>query len=474
VKTSAEYIESLRSRNIELWLDGDRIENPVDHPLIRPSIESVAMTYDLAHQPDTHALATAHSELTGGRVNRFTHLFTGADDLVDKIKLQRILGRATGTCFQRCVGMDALNALFIATWEAGPENHARFVRWLTKVQQADEMICGAMTDAKGNRRKRAAEQPDAFLRIVERREDGIVIRGAKLHQTGGANAHQILVLPGGTYREGEEDFVLAAAIPADAPGVIMLLGRQPSDLRKGTPDAGNSTYGGQEVTVWFENVFVPYENVFLDGQIGPATTMLTAFAGYHRASYGGCKPGNFDVLTGAVAQLAEDSGIIKHAAVRDKLVEMTHLTETIHGVGLAASHKSTQHGSGIWQVDPMLANVCKQNVTRLPYEITRLAEDLAGGLVATLPGLESFDHPKLGPIMKNITGGRRRASLLRLVEYMTYGAGSVPLRIECMHGAGSPQAQRIVIERTADWAGRMASARNLAGLEDTASVQAAK
>ncbi len=474
MKTAEQYIDSLRTRPIELWIDDERIDNVVDHPMVRPSIESVAMTYRLATDPEYRDIASADSELTGGRVNRFTHLFAKPEDLVNKVRIQRVLGRATGTCFQRCVGMDALNALFIATWEAGEEKHQRFVRWLTDVQQRDDMLCGAMTDAKGNRKLRAAEQPDAYLRVVERREDGIVIRGAKLHQTGAANAHQILVMPGGTYREGEEDFAVAAAIPAGADGVVMMMGRQPSDERKGGCDAGNCKFGGQEVVVWFDDVFVPWEHVFLDGDLDAAATMLTAFAGFHRASYGGCKPGNFDVLTGAVAQLATDSGIRGNVAVRDKLIEMTHLSETIHGVGLAASHKSTQHGSGVWQVDPILANVCKQNVTRLPYEIGRIAEDLAGGLIATLPGLKSFDHPRLGPIMRNISGGERRAKLLRLVEYMTYGSGAVPLRIECMHGAGSPAAQRIVIERSVDWEARMAAARDLAGIDDQPVAQAAK
>lgn len=464
MRTAAQYLDSLRERDLELWIDGERVDDPVDHPLVLPSVNSVALTYELAHDPETAHLATAHSELTGGPVNRFTHLFTEAADLVRKVELQRELGRRTGTCFQRCVGMDALNALFLATWEVGPDAHGRFVAWLRGVQERDEMLCGAMTDAKGHRRQRAAEQPDQFLRIVERRSDGIVLRGAKLHQTGGANAHQILVMPGGSYRPGEEDFAVAAAIPADAPGVVMLLGRQPSDGRKGTCDAGNLEYGGQEVVVWFEDVFVPTERVFLDGQLDAANTLLHAFAGFHRASYGGCKPGNLDVLVGATAQLAEDIGVRRHAAVRDKLVEMVHLTETLHGLGLAASAKSTRHGSGVWQVDTVLANVCKQTVTRLPYEVLRLAEDLAGGLVATLPSLGAFDHPKLGPIMENISGSKRRARMLRLVEYMTTGAGSVPLRIECMHGAGSPQAQRIVLERETDWDDRMALARALAGL----------
>jgi 4-hydroxybutyryl-CoA dehydratase / vinylacetyl-CoA-Delta-isomerase len=465
MKTAAQYIDSLRERKLALWIDGQLVAEPVDHPKVRPAVNAVAATYHLAHHPEWSALATAHSDLIDGPVNRFTHLFRDGADLVRKIELQRVLGRLTGTCFQRCVGMDALNSLFIATWEAGPEKHQRFVRWLAGVQQRDEVLCGAMTDPKGDRAKRPAEQPDQFLRVVERRAGGLVLRGAKLHQTGAANSHQIVVMPGQALRPGEEEFAVAAALPVDAPGVTMVLGRQPSDERKGTADAGNARYCGQEVVVLFDDVFVPAEQVFLDGDLRPAATLLDAFAGYHRASYGGCKPGNLDVLVGAAAALAEEHGIRSAAPVRDKLVEMAHLTETVHGLGLAASSRSTRHASGVWQVDPVLANVCKHNVTRLPYEVVRLAEDLAGGLVATMPSLADLEHPEIGPRLREAVGSPERARLLRLVEFMSYGAGSVPLRIECMHGAGSPQAQRIVLERRIDWDARMRQARVLAGLE---------
>ena len=362
--------------------------------------------------------------------------------------------------------MDALNALFIATFDAGDVPHSRFVRWLRDVQQRDEMLCGAMTDSKGDRKRRPAEQPDAFVRVVERRPDGVVIRGVKVHQTGAANAHQILVMPGQALLAGEEDFAVACAVPADAPGVVMLLGRQPSDDRKGTPDAGNMRYSGQEVVVAFEDVFVPSACVFLDGHLAAVNTLLDAFTGYHRASYGGCKPGNLDALIGATAEVARLNGVDRSSGVRDKLVEMVHLTETIHGVGLAASHKSTRHAAGVWLVDAVLANVCKQNVTRLPYEVVRLAEDLAGGLVSTLPSLADAEHPRLGPILARVMGSEERGKMLRLVEWFTSGAGSVPLRIECMHGAGSPMAQRIVLDRKTDWADKVRVARRLAGLEE--------
>lgn len=464
MRTASEYIESLRARRLELWVDGERCASPVDHPKVRPAINAVAATFALAHDPRWSALATARSTLIDGPVNRFCHLFVEAEDLVRKVEMQRVLGRLTGTCFQRCVGMDGLNALFIAT-HGRREAHARFVEWLKDVQRRDDVINGAMTDPKGDRSKRPGEQPDAYLRVVERRPDGIVIRGAKVHQTGAANSHHILVMPGQALRAGEEDFAVACALPVDAEGVRMVLGRQPSDDRRGGPDAGNARFGGQECVVLFEDVFVPKERVFLDGDIEACALLVDAFAGFHRASYGGCKPGNLDVLIGAADLVTREHGVRRASHVRDKLVEMAHLTETIHGVGLAASEKSARHASGIWQVDPILANVCKHNVTRIPYEIVRIAEDLAGGAMATLPSLADRDHEQLAETLAPIYGSEARAKALRLLESMAYGAGSVPFRIECMHGAGSPQAQRIVLERTIDWDAKVARARILAGLD---------
>ncbi|MBX3274360.1 MAG: 4-hydroxybutyryl-CoA dehydratase [Sandaracinaceae bacterium] len=464
MRTAAEYIESLRARRLELWVDGERCASPVDHPKVRPAIHAIAATYALAHDPRWRELATARSALIDAPVNRFCHLFVEPDDLVKKISLQRVLGRLTGTCFQRCVGMDGLNALYLAT-HARPEAHARFTAWLAGVQRADDVLNGAMTDPKGDRSRRPSEQPEAYLRVVERRADGVVIRGAKVHQTGAANAHHILVMPGQALRPGEEDFAIACALPADADGVRMVLGRQPSDDRRGGPDAGNARFGGQECVVLFDDVFVPRERVFLDGDLAACAELVEAFAGFHRASYGGCKPGNLDVLIGAADLVTREHGVRRASHVRDKLVEMAHLTETIHGVGLAASEKSAQHPSGIWQVDPVLANVCKHNVTRLPYEIVRLAEDLAGGAMATLPSLAERDHPALAVGLAPVFGSEARAKALRLLESMAYGAGSVPFRIECMHGAGSPQAQRILLERAIDWDDKVARARVLAGLD---------
>jgi 4-hydroxybutyryl-CoA dehydratase/vinylacetyl-CoA-Delta-isomerase len=476
MKTVDQYLASLQARTVRLFVRGELVPNPVEHPLIAPSIRTVAETYRLAGLPEYHELFTAHSRFIGARINRFTHVFENPDDLIKKVTMQRTLGRYTGTCFQRCVGMDAINALYSTTFDMdardGTAFHGRFVDFVKHVQREDLVLCGAMTDPKGDRKKSPLEQPDMYLRVVERRKQSIVVRGAKMHQTGVVNSHMIVAMPGRSLTPDEADFAVAFAIPVDAKGITMVYGRQPSDDRRTgcDIDQGNAKYGGQEAVVLFDNVEVPMDHVFMLGQTGWAAPLVDMFAGYHRQSYGGCKPGNGDVLIGAAALVAKLSGVDKVAHVRDKLVEMTHLNETMHAGGLACSTKCTRTPAGTYMVDPLLANVTKQNVTRFPYEIARLAEDLAGGAMVTLPSAEDFDHPEIGPLLrKYITGAtgtdedRRRA--LRLVETMTIGSGAVAFRTESMHGAGSPQAQRMRIEQQAELDAKMGDARRIAGIE---------
>lgn len=475
MKTVDQYLDSLKARNVRLFVRGQLVEDPVGHPLVAPSVRTVAETYRLAHEPEYRELFTAHSRFIDAPVNRFTHIFEAPDDLTKKVLMQRTLGRYTGTCFQRCVGMDALNALYATTHAMdardGTQFHGRFVEFLRHVQREDLVLCGAMTDPKGDRRKAPLEQPDMYLRIVERRPSSIVVRGAKMHQTGVVNSHMIVAMPGRALSPDEADFAVAFAIPVDAKGITLVYGRQPSDDRRAgcDIDQGNARYGGQEAIVLFEDVEVPLDHVFMAGQTGWAAPLVDMFAGYHRQSYGGCKPGNGDVLIGAAALLAKLNGVEKVPHVRDKLIEMTHLNETMHAGGLACSSKCTRTPAGTYMVDPLLANVTKQNVTRMPYEMARLAEDIAGGLLVTLPSAEDFDHPEVGPLLRRYVQGATgsdedRRRVLRLVETMTIGATAVAFRTESMHGAGSPQAQRMRIEQQGDFDAKIADAKRIAGI----------
>jgi 4-hydroxybutyryl-CoA dehydratase / vinylacetyl-CoA-Delta-isomerase len=462
LKTAEQYIESMRKLNLEVYLFGERVENTVDHPMIRPSLNSVAMTYELAHDPQHEALMTVTSNLTGKKINRFTHVHQSPQDLVSKVKMQRLLGQKTASCFQRCVGMDAFNSVYSTTYEIDKKygtNYAeRFNEFLKYVQEEDLTVDGAMTDPKGDRALAPSKQadPDLYLHVVERRPDGIVVRGAKAHQTGIVNSHEVLVMPTQTMREEDKDYAVCFAVPTDSKGIKMIYGRQSCDTRKleeGTIDRGNPKFGGHEALVIFDNVFVPNDRIFMDGEFDFSGALVERFAGYHRQSYGGCKVGVGDVLIGSAALIADYNGASKASHVKDKIIEMIHLNETLYSCGLACSYESHPTPAGNYEIDMLLANVCKQNVTRFPYEIARLAEDIAGGIFVTMPSEKDLDNPEIGGYIEKYLRGvskvstKTRMKVLRLIENLTLGTAAVGYRTESMHGAGSPQAQRIMISR---------------------------
>ncbi len=476
ISTGADYIDSLRNRNLTVYLFGERVDNIVDHPMIRPSINAVARTYDLAHEdPD---LASALSPFTGERVNRFLHIAQSADDVVMQNRMQRRLGQLTGTCFQRCVGMDAFNALFSTTFEIdqkyGTGYHARFTAFMADMQRHNYMIGGAMTDVKGDRSLPPHRQadPDLFVHITRRTADGVFVTGAKAHQTGCLNSHYLVIMPTLRLVEADRDWAIVGAVPVDAPGITYVYGRQSCDTRSmeyGTMDAGNAQFGGQEAMVILEDVFIPNELIFMDGEYDFAAMLVERFTSYHRRSYV-CKSGVGDVLIGAAATIADYNGAASASHIKDKLVEMTHLNETIFATGIAASHQAQPTASGAYLPDDLLANVCKHHVTRIPYEIGRLAQDLAGGLVATLPSEADFRHETVGPLLEKYLRGRAdvpteaRMRILRLIENMTLGRNAVGYLTESMHGAGSPQAQRIQIARQARLDFKKELAKALAGI----------
>ncbi|OLN30947.1 4-hydroxyphenylacetate 3-hydroxylase family protein [Desulfosporosinus metallidurans] len=485
LKSPQQYVDDIRKMKIDLYMFGEKVENYVDHPMVRPSVNAMAMTYKLAMEPEYADVMIATSNLTGQKVNRFTHLHQSTEDLVKKVKMQRLLGQKTGCCFQRCVGMDAFNAVFNTTFEIdakhGTNYHHRFIEFLKYVQDNDFAVDGCMTDSRGDRSKGPGEQsdPDAYVHVVDRNEDGIVVRGCKMHQTGMLNSHEILVMPNNSLKENEKEWAVSFAVPLETPGIIFVYGRQSCDTRKlegGSIDVGNQNFGGQEIMTIFNDVFVPWDRVFMDGETDFTTMLVERFASYHRQSYGGCKVGVGDALIGATQAMAEYNGVSRSSHVKDKIVEMCHLNETLYSCGIACSTEGRKTASGNYLVDILLANICKQNVTRFPYEIARLAQDVAGGAFVTMPSEKDFAHSEVGPLIKKYFIGKsdvsaeNRQRMLRLIENLTLGTAAVGYLTESMHGAGSPQAQRIMISRLVNLAHRKNLAEKLSGVQENKDV----
>jgi 4-hydroxybutyryl-CoA dehydratase/vinylacetyl-CoA-Delta-isomerase len=252
LQNGGEYIESLRALNPVIYYKGKRIDDVTKHPATAPHVRAAAMTYSLAAKEEYRDLATAKSHLTGRTISRFTHVHQNIEDLIKKVKLLRVLGQKTGTCFQRCVGFDGINAVYSVAYEIdeklGTGYLQRFNRWLTRIQD----------EPKGDRSKSPADQPDPdqYVHVVDRREDGIVIRGAKLHMTGSVNSHEILVMPTTAMDEGSKDYAVVCALPIDAPGITLIFGRQANDDRRDRMeriDVGKPSFGA----VGGEAVLVP-------------------------------------------------------------------------------------------------------------------------------------------------------------------------------------------------------------------------
>ncbi|MBE0596493.1 MAG: 4-hydroxyphenylacetate 3-hydroxylase family protein [Desulfuromonadales bacterium] len=479
LKDGKAYRESLQPLKMNVYAFGEKIENVAEHPLFQPHINAAALTYELAHDPLTEDLVTATSHLTGLKISRFTHIHQSTDDLIKKVKMLRLIAGRTGSCFQRCVGWDAMNATYSVTYEMDQElgtgYFQRFRNFLQYIQENDLMLAGAMTDPKGDRGLSPAKQvdPDMFVRVVAKNEAGIVIRGAKVHQTGIINSHEMLIMPTMAMAEEDVDYAVCCALPTNAPGVIHIFGRQTNDERRlggGDIDQGNARYGtvGGEALTVLNDVFVPWERVFMCGEYQYAGLLVERFASYHRQNYGGCKAGVSDIIIGATTAMAEYNGVAKASHVRDKVVEMVHLTETLYCGSIACSCEGAVTPSGAFFVNPLLANTVKQNVTRFIYEIARLSHDVSGGCIATLPSEQDLRHDEVGKYVEKYFKGvdgvptEERMRMARLVENMTGGTALV----ESMHGAGSPQAQRVMILRQANLGHKVKLAKELAGIKE--------
>lgn len=475
LKTKAQYIESLRKLKPAVYMFGEKVENAVDNRRIRAGINATAATYELAEMAEYREMMTTKSRFTGEVINRFTNPPQSIEDLVMRVKINRALGGRVGTCFQRCTGLDCLSTLSIVTYDIdkkyGSHYYDRFIDFLKYVQNNDLTANAGVTDVKGDRSLSPQEQQDKdlYLRVVERRNDGIIVRGAKAHQTGSLSSHEIVVLPTRALRKGEEDYAVAFAIPADSKGLIHIVGRNSLDTRELEGfDCGNIYYSKYCPTLIFDNLFVPWERVFMCGEVDFASEIVGRFSAYHRQSHGGCKSGKIDAMIGAALLMMEYNGTTKVSHHKEKIVDMIYRAETLFGCSLASSYEGKKEPSGTYFIDPVLANASKIHEGKEMAEVGRLLTDIAGGYVADLPSDKDLEIPEVGPLLEKYLKGvaniptRHRIKMLRLIEKMVMESADT---ISDIHGGGSAAAHRITILRESDLEYKKRCAKRLAGIE---------
>ncbi|WP_027718197.1 4-hydroxyphenylacetate 3-hydroxylase family protein [Desulfovirgula thermocuniculi] len=475
MRTAEEYRAKLRSMRKNVYIDGKLVER--DDPQLIPGINVIAETFNFAHDPAYAELMTARSHLTGKTINRFTHIHQSVEDLLKKQEMTRVLCQHVGGCIQRCMGVDALNALSVVTKECdlamGTSYHERFLRYLEYFQENDLVGNCAQTDVKGDRMKRPHEQadPDLYVRVVERRSDGIVVRGAKAHNTIAPYAEEIIVLPTRHMTEKDADWAVAFAVPADAEGVYLICRATAPRPRKELK-APIAEYGGADSLTVFDNVFVPWERVFLCGETKFAGRLALMFANYHRHSYTGCKPAMTDIIMGAAALVAEYNGIEKASHVRDKLAELVAIAELVYGTGIASAVKAYRAASGTYVPDFVYTNVARYHAGVNVYREYEILADLAGGLPATLPPEGDFLNPVTRGflekyIMRNpAISAENQHRCFRMLSDLLCSAHAGVKQVAGVHGGGSPIMEKISIMGSYDMEAKKKIAKRLAGIQD--------
>ncbi len=476
LRTYEEYIASLKKLRPNIYKYDELIEDVTTHPTTRRTVEGHGWTFKAAHDERYRDKVTTVSHLTGEPISRYLSIIRTPEDMYANSEMKRLMFHLTGTCTGgRCAGWNALNSMFITTWEMdrdlGTDYHQRFLEWLKKAQANDITIAGALTDAKGDRTKRPSQQEDkdVYLHLVEKRDDGIVVRGAKLMICGVAASNEIFVLPGSAYREEDADCAIAFVIPRDIEGLTIVETRHPSDTRdeEGGFDNPVTDGGITQAFLFFEDVFVPKERVFMCGEYNYSLTAVQHFIMPYRAAIGGCVAGQGDIKIGAAILTARTNGL-SSKVFSDKLIRMHINNETTFGMGIAAAARGRKHESGAWLCDPLLANVNKVHVATLPYETSVLAQDITGGIGETgcMPSYKDFQSKRYGHLirkyMKAKHSAESRTRAARLVEWTTIGGG-VP---GCMHGGGSPDAAKLVIRSAANLEEKVEIARRLAHIEE--------
>ena len=476
LKTYEEYLATLKKLKPNIYKFDQLIEDVTTHPATKRTVEGHGWSFKAAYDEKLKDKFTTTSHLTGEPISRYLSVIRSAEDMYANSDMKRLMFQLSGTCTGgRCAGWTALNAMFITTWEMDQElktdYHQRFLTWLKYAQANDITVAGALTDAKGDRTKTPSQQDDedVFLHVVERRDDGIVVRGAKVMICGVAAASEIFILPGSAYREADADYSVSFVIPRDVDGLTIVETRHPNDIRDEEDGFDNPvTEGGiTQAFLLFENVVVPNDRIFMLGEHQYTLKAVSNFIMPYRAAIGACVAGQGDVKIGAAMLSARTNGLATKV-FKDKLVQMVINNETTYGMGIAAAARGKKHPSGGWLCDPLLSNVNKVHVATLPYATSVLAQDIGGGIGETgcMPSYTDFESEKYGHLIKKYMKAKfsaeSRARAARLIEWTTMGAG-VP---GCMHGGGSPDGAKLVIRSAAKLDQKAEIARKLAGITE--------
>ncbi len=459
LSSKQEYVKRISKKKPVLYIKGEKIDNFVEHPNIKPMIDSIGLTYDLALKEEFKDLMVANSQFVNEPINRFLHIYTEKEDLIKRIKLARLLSQKLATCNYRCVGCDILNALYATTYDMDETlkttYHNRLLDYIKYVQQNDLAVSGALTDVRGDRSKTPSQQDDMYLKILEKKADGIVVKGAKICQSGALVVDETVVMPTIALKESDKAYAVAFAIESGTEGVTYVLQNNAYEAKKReTPgwESGNPYGDRGTFLVIFDNVFVPWDRVFMCEEYNFAGLLVSNFTDIHRYVGSGCKAGFIDTMVGAAKLMSEYNGIQNASHIVNKITDIVKGQESCYACGLAAGYEGVKTKSGLYLPNALYSNVSKTlGLPAIAQAAINLA-DITGGVCVTAPSEEDLKNPEIGKYIEHYLKGsdsvttEERMKLIKFVEYWIAG----PHLAGAIHGGGSPITPNIFIQRLAN------------------------
>ena len=449
MKTGAQYRQSLVDGRAT-FIDGERVVDPGKHPLFKTPVDNVAASYD-------HSYST--------EPNAYNPLYMIPQSAEDLERRHEILGEAG---MMGHITSTVLLAMITAAPELGdinPEYRRRIYDFMDYCRQDDARCAETITDAKGHRKLRPSQQddPDFYVHVVDRNSDGVFITGAKMHITGASIVHELVVLPTKAMRPGEEQYAIACSVPVNAPGVTIIN----STYAPRMPDARHypvsSKVNMAEGFVVFDRAFVPYERVFLDGEVAKASILAHSLGLWERAGAMHAGEGA-DRMVGLAALLAEANGVANETHIRDRLSSMAIIATMARAGGEAAMANAVTNADGFVSPSSLYISATKYYMAELNAQLIDILHDIAGTMLVDCPTLADLDNELIGPLLEEALGavdGFSAEERMRLFHYVrditadTYGGWSAVTR---SLAGGGQYAQRLVTLKHYD----MDRARDLA------------
>ncbi len=455
IRSVEEYKESLRDGR-RVYISGEKVEDITKHPILGITCDTIAAGYGLtaSEDPEVRDLFVAPHPETGEPINRLFITPSGTEDLANRTKMiQRSIQLIGSLPFGKDIGTDCLNAAFVVAGQMGKKEYQENAKnFLEHLRKNDLHTCGAVSCVKGDRGKEPAKQkhPDYYLRVVDKNKDGIIVKGAKIHITSGPAANEIVVVPTRQMRENEAEYAVSFAIPANTEGVTFICrgGRGAWSDREFHPDRPVREL--TEAMIVFDNVFVPWDRVFMCGEWQFSMLIAYTFATFHRFTAISYKVPSVEVMAGCAVAMANYNGLDKVGHIRDKLADIAAYVETLRALTNAAAQNPVMYGD-IAVPNPLIANMAKLHFANKYHAFVELIQDIAGGIIATAPDKRDWDNPDIHGYLDHYLGGSEKYSTLERMQMIHETMRQVCSHeaafheVTTVHAEGSMAAQKMMI-----------------------------